>query len=177
MVRIVWPDTVLNLHEAAELLGGTWQVSRQQPWVQPVGTFAIAVQGKSPVGGLPSLSSYLNCSSAFLLGIAFSVPSFFSCGTCWGSNPLAQMFCHLASASQVLGLQALARQHKAPSGFFKRALSPVSLLACILLLNSFGAFYWRHLLWFSVLLLVSWLLFLLSIWQHDFPFKYAKQVS
>lgn len=51
MVRIVWPDTVLNLAEAAELLGGAWQVSRQQPWVQPVGTFAVAARCKSSVGG------------------------------------------------------------------------------------------------------------------------------
>lgn len=88
------------------------------------------------------------------------------------------MFCHPASASQVLGMQALARW--APSGFFFfffKNLKP----SFTSLLHSFAKPLWGSLLetlaLISVLLLVSWLLFLLNIWQHDFPVKYAKQFS
>lgn len=49
------------------------------------------------------------------------------------------------------------------------------------LLHSFAKPLWGSLLetlaLISILLLVSWLFFLLNIWQRDFPFKYAKQFS
>lgn len=165
-VRIVWPDTELNLAEAAELLGNAWQVSQAAALSPACGELNIAPlpRGKRPVGGASSL------------GTVFC-PLLFSCDTCWGSNPEG-LFCHPASASQMLGWQAFESQASSVFFFFffknfKSSFTP--------LLHSFAKPLWGSLLetlaLISILLLVSWLFFLLNIWQLDFPFKYAKQFS
>lgn len=62
MVEMVWPDTILNLAEASERLGNTWQVSKQQPWVWPVGEWGVGISschmGKKSAVGKRLLNSF-----------------------------------------------------------------------------------------------------------------------
>lgn len=111
MVEMVWPDTILNLAEASERLGNTWQVSKQQPWVWPVGEWGVGISSchmgkKSAVG-----KRLLNSFKGFLClpaGCIFC-PLFCFVFSWWYSletKPQAWMLCHPASASQMLGLWA-----------------------------------------------------------------------
>lgn len=166
-VRIVWPDTELNLAEAAELLGNAWQVSQAAALSPACGELnsSTSTGGSVQWAGLPrrALFSVLSFSPVILAGdqtqrvcsVILPRPP-----KCWDDKP-----------SKV----------RLPLSFFfffffknfKSSFTP--------LLHSFAKPLWGSLLetlaLISILLLVSWLFFLLNIWQLDFPFKYAKQFS